>query len=200
VTTPTGDDTRRAMMREVRARFPGFRAAVLADAIVTSKYRAERAEFRSRRDAAARIVRLCWVSDAFLGLVLYRLKASLQVHGIPLLPMVAHRLAMMIAQVSIGDPVVVQPGIYVIHGQIVIDGHVEVGAGVVIAPWVTIGLRSGNYTGPRIERDVHIGTGAKIIGPVRIGAGAQIGANAVVVGDVPAGATAIGAPARSVSG
>jgi serine O-acetyltransferase len=47
-----------------------------------------------------------------------------------------------------------------------------------------------------IERDVSIGTGAKVIGPVRIGAGARIGANAVVVDDVPAGATVVGAPAR----
>jgi len=43
---------------------------------------------------------------------------------------------------------------------------------------------------------VNIGTGAKVIGPVRIGAGATIGANSVVLDDVPAGATVVGAPAR----
>ena len=59
-----------------------------------------------------------------------------------------------------------------------------------------IGLRAGNYQGATIERNVSIGTGAKIIGPVRIGEGATIGANAVVVDDVPAGATAVGVPAR----
>jgi serine O-acetyltransferase len=51
-------------------------------------------------------------------------------------------------------------------------------------------------TGPTIERYASIGTGAKLIGPVRIGAGARIGANAVVVDDVPAGATAVGVPAQ----
>ena len=63
---------------------------------------------------------------------------------------------------------------------------------------MTIGLRAGDVRGPTIEADVSIGTGAKLIGPVRVGAGATIGANAVVVDDVPAGATVVGVPARAV--
>jgi serine O-acetyltransferase len=180
----------------LRARHPGFRQALVADAKITAAYRGERQEFTSRRDAAAQLVRLAWVSDAFLAQALYRAKAALQARRVPLLPRVAHRLAMALAQVSIGDPVVVQPGIYIVHGQVVIDGTVEIGAGVTIAPWVTIGLRAGDYRGATIERNVSIGTGAKIIGAVRIGEGATIGANAVVVDDVPAGATVVGVPAR----
>ncbi len=91
------------------------------------------------------------------------------------------------AQVSIGDPVVVRPGVYLIHGQVVIDGVIEIHEGVVIAPFVTIGLRSGDVRGPTIERGANIGTGAKVIGPVTVGAGATVGANAVVVDDVPGG-------------
>ena len=56
-----------------------------------------------------------------------------------------------------------------------------------IAPFVTIGLRAGDVRGATIEQGVNIGTGAKVIGPVRIGAGATIGANAVVVGRRPGG-------------
>jgi serine O-acetyltransferase len=74
----------------------------------------------------------------------------------------------------------------------------EIGPGVSIAPWVTIGLRSGDVRGATVERDVRIGTGAKLIGPVRIGAGATVGANAVVTRDVAAGETVVGAPARPV--
>jgi serine O-acetyltransferase len=118
--------------------------------------------------------------------------------GVPVLPRLAHRLAMAIAQISIGDPVVMQPGVYIIHGQVVIDGLVEVGPGAVIGPFVTIGLRAGNVVGATIETSVTIGTGAKVIGPVRIGERAQIGANAVVVDDVPAGATVVGVPAHPV--
>jgi serine O-acetyltransferase len=193
------DDPRQAFLRDLRSRHPGLREAVIADARVTAAYRGERAEFRSPLDAAAQLVRLAWVSDAFLAQSLYRLKAALQARGVPVLPRLAHRLAMALAQVSIGDPVVVGPGVYLVHGQVVIDGIVEIADGVVISPWVTIGLRAGNPRGATIERGANIGTGAKVIGPVRIGAGAVVGANAVVVDDVPAGATVVGAPARAVA-
>lgn len=185
-----------AFWRAIRARHPGLREALLADARRTALGRGERHEFRSRADAALQILRLMWVSDAFLAQALYRLKARLQALRVPILPRLAHRLAMAIAQVSIGDPVIVEAGVYILHGQVVIDGLVEVGEGTVIGPFVTIGLR-GSVEGPTIERNVRIGTGAKVIGPVRVGAGAQIGANAVVVNDVPAGATVVGVPASS---
>ena len=93
-----------------------------------------------------------------------------------MLPRLAHRLAMVISQVSIGDPVVMEPGVYIVHGQVVVDGLVEIGREPVISPFVTIGLRAGDVQGPTIERGVNIGTGAKVIGAVRVGAGATIGA------------------------
>jgi serine O-acetyltransferase len=185
--------------RALRARHPGLREALVADARLTAGYRGERSEFRSRLDVAVQMLRLAWVSDAFAAQALYRVKAALQARNVPLLPRLAHRLAMMLAQVSIGDPVLVHPGIYIVHGQVVIDGQVEIHSGVAIAPWVTIGLRAGDYRGATIERNVSIGTGAKVIGPVRVGEGATIGANAVVVDDVPPGVTVVGAPARAVA-
>jgi len=188
-----------AVWRDIRARHPRLLEALVADARITARYRGERHEFRSRFDVALQVLRLAWVSDAFLAQALYRAKARMQALGVPLLPRVAHRLAMAIAQVSIGDPVVVHPGVYIVHGQVVIDGLVEVGSGTALFPFVTIGLRAGGMQGATIESDASIGTGAKVIGPVRIGAGAHVGANAVVVHDVPAGATVVGAPARSVA-
>jgi serine O-acetyltransferase len=185
--------------RALRARHPPLRAAVMADARITAVQRGDRADFRSKPDAAWQLVRLALVSDAFLAQVLYRVKTRLQAAGVPVLPRLAHRAAMALAQVSIGDPVVVAPGVYIIHGQVVVDGLVEIAEEVVIAPFVTIGLRAGDVRGATIERGVSIGTGAKVIGPVRVGAGAVVAANAVVVDDVPAGATVVGAPARPVS-
>jgi serine O-acetyltransferase len=194
-----GDEAqKRALRREIRAQHPPFLAAVLEDAQVTASYRAERNTFGSRADAIGQALRLAWVSDAFLAQACYRAKARLQSLGVPVLPRLAHRLAMALAQVCIGDPVVVQPGVYIAHGQIVIDGITTIERGVVIFPWVTIGLRAGDFQGPTIERGVQIGTGAKVIGPVKVGAGAQIGANAVVVADVGAHTTVVGAPARPV--
>jgi serine O-acetyltransferase len=193
-----GQAETRELWRSIRARHPRLRQALLADARITAHHRGERQEFRSRLDAAIQILRLAWVSDAFLAHALYRLKARLQALGVPVLPRLAHRLAMAIAQVSIGDPVVMHPGVYLIHGQVVIDGLIEIHPGAVIGPFVTVGLRAGDVTGPTIERDVVIGTGAKLIGPVRVGRGARIGANAVVVDDVPEGATVVGVPGRRV--
>jgi serine O-acetyltransferase len=193
--SPARDDFWRAL----RSRHPRFREALVADARATALHRGERHEFRSRLDTAAQIGRLAWTSDAFLAQALYRAKARLQALGVPILPRIAHRLALALAQVSIGDPVLIHGGIYILHGQVVIDGIVEIQPGAVIGPFVTIGLRAGDVRGATIERDVSIGTGAKIIGPVRIGQGSRIGANAVVVADVAPGATVAGAPARPIA-
>jgi serine O-acetyltransferase len=63
---------------------------------------------------------------------------------------------------------------------------------------VTLGGTSWNKgkRHPTLEKGVVIGAGAKILGPITLGAGAKVGSNAVVVKDVPANATAIGIPAR----
>ena len=103
---------------------------------------------------------------------------------------------MMHSQVCIGNPVVIEPGIYIAHGQVVIDGFTKISSGVVIFPWVTIGLKAGNFQGPMIENDVHIGTGSKIIGPVTLGQGAMVGANSVVIKNVESHQTVGGIPAE----
>lgn len=183
-------------MEGVRAQHPGFVEAVAADARLTLSLRGEAVERPSRAELLVDVLRLAVVSDAFLAQMLYRAKARSQSLGVPVLPHLFHRLAMMVAQVCIGDPVIVRPGIYLPHGQVVIDGITEVESGAVFFPWVTVGLKAGNVDGPKIGRNVRVGTGAKIIGPVRIGAGASIGANAVVVDDVAEDTTVAGVPAR----
>jgi serine O-acetyltransferase len=185
-------------MAEIRAKHPRFIAAVGADAKVTCGYRGERSEFNGRVDLFVQVLRLMWASDAFAAQVAYRAKARMQQLGIPLLPRLAHHFAMSKAQVCIGDPVVIQPGMYIAHGQVVIGGLVEIRRGVVIFPWVTIGLVSSNNFGARIGQNVRIGTGAKVIGQVTIGDGARVGANAVVINDVAPNSTVVGIPARPV--
>jgi serine O-acetyltransferase len=187
------------LMSAIRARHPGLRESVLADMKVTMVHRGEFREFGSGWDALLAFLKLVWTTDGFLGQALYRLKAALQRRGVPVLPRLAHRLALITGQISIGDPVVIHPGLCLLHGQIVIDGLVEVHSGAVIAPFVTLGLQPNNVVGPTIERGVRIGTGAKVLGPVHVGADAVIGANAVVLDDVPPGVTVVGAPARPVA-
>lgn len=142
------------------------------------------------------VIRLCWVADAFFAQVCYRAKARLQRFRIPILPTILHRVAMMHSQVCIGNPVVIGPGLYLPHGQVVIDGITTLGGGVVVFPWVTIGLKAGNIQGPTVADNVNIGTGAKVLGAISLGQGCMVGANAVVVDDIPAGCTAVGVPAR----
>jgi serine O-acetyltransferase len=187
----SGDD----LMRAVRARHPRLRDALVADAEVTAAFRGERHDFDGAADTLFNIIRLAWSSDAFLAQSFYRVKARLQALGVPVLPRLFHKLAMMTGQVQIGDPVVIEPGLYLLHGQVVIDGFTEIGARAAIAPFVTVGLRQGDINGPRIGAGVQIGTGAKVLGAISVGDGATIGANAVVIADVPAGEVATGVPA-----
>jgi serine O-acetyltransferase len=82
-------------------------------------------------------------------------------------------------------------------GDIVISGDAIIGDDVVIRNGVTIGLRRVNERGsPRIGNRVDIGAGAKILGPITIGDDVMIGANAVVLQEVPSNSIAVGVPAR----
>jgi serine O-acetyltransferase len=140
---------------------------------------------------------LAWNSDAFLSLLLYRVRVRLLVHNVPLVPAILHRLCIIHSQMNIGQYVVIAPGVYFQHGQVVIDGKVEIGTGTVIAPWVTLGLNTkGDLDGPTVAENVFVGTGAKVLGPVTLGQAARVGANAVVLKDVPPHATAVGIPAE----
>ena len=181
-----------------RASQPSFTKAVVADARMFLAYRTEATNVTSRVKLARHMIRLCWVTDSYLALVLYRANARLESLRIPVLPMICHRLSMMLAQICIGSPVYIEPGVYIPHGQVVIDGITQIGSGAVIAPWVTIGLRAGNFNGPTIGHGVQIGTGTKIIGPISIGDGVVTGANSVVVHDIEPGSTVVGAPAQPI--
>jgi serine O-acetyltransferase len=88
---------------------------------------------------------------------------------------------------------------FIDHGMGVVIGETaEVGDDALLYHGVTLGGRSSN-TGkrhPTVGDGVTIGAGARILGPVLIGSHAQVGANAVVVKDVPADSVAVGVPAR----
>nr|WP_202117449.1 serine O-acetyltransferase EpsC [Clostridium chromiireducens] len=92
-------------------------------------------------------------------------------------------------------------GLFIDHGMGVVIGETaEIGNNVTIYHGVTLG-GTGKDKGkrhPTIEDDVLIGTGAKVLGPITIEKGAKIGANAVVVKNVPAKATAVGSQAKNI--
>ena len=133
---------------------PPFRAAVREDARVNALHRGERHEFRSGRDAALQALRLAWVSDAFLAQVLYRAQgARCSARGVPRAAAGrapardGHRARSRSATRSSS-----RRALYLLHGQVVVDGLAEIGSGAVIAPFVTIGLRAGELRRARSWR------------------------------------------------
>ena len=114
----------------------------------------------------------------------------------------AYRILKLLSQILTGIdlPCEVQVGrrLTIEHfGDIIISGDTIIGDDVVIRNGVTIGLkRTGEAGAPIIGNRVDIGTGAKILGAIQIGDDVAIGANAVVLQDIPANSLAVGVPAK----
>lgn len=144
---------------------------------------------------ARRALRVALLQDGFAVLALTRareLARRLRVPGANRLLRLAQTA---IYGIEIGKDVRLGEGVYFVHPiGTVVGGDAKLGARVRVMGNVTIGTAKDNGY-PVIGDDVTIGAGARILGPVTIGSGAVIGANAVVLTDVPAGRTAIGVPA-----
>ncbi|MGQ0634374.1 MAG: serine O-acetyltransferase [Planctomycetaceae bacterium] len=163
--------------------------------LLVSDLRAKAAWCYERDDRAA----LCKVlfADGTLAMVLYRLMQwSRRWHLAPF-EMLFNKLNAVLCQCIIGRGAEFGPAFVLIHSQgVVINGQVRGGSHVHIEHQVTIGAEQRQI--PVVGSRVFFGAGAKVIGAVTIGDGARVGANAVVIEDVPAGATVVGIPARIV--
>jgi serine O-acetyltransferase len=188
--------SRRKTEAPARARQPQLRTALLEDTRVSCALRGERFEFSSRLDGVLQMLRLALVSDAFGAQVAYRLGSTLRARRVPLLPRLLQRIAIASAAIYIGEDVRLQPGVYIVHGQVVLQGAVEVGRRTVISPAVTVASGAGEGERITIAPGVSLGTGSRVLGDLTIGPRAHIGAGSVVLSDVPAGTTVVGIPAR----
>ena len=114
-------------------------------------------------------------------------------------PLLNHALRMVqtgLLGIEIGKDVTLGSGVYFVHPLgVVIGGDSRIGDRVRFYGNNTVGTAKDNGY-PVIEDDVWIGAGARILGPVRVGARSRIGANAVVLEDVPPDSVAVGIPAR----
>jgi serine O-acetyltransferase len=135
------------------------------------------------------------VTDGSFAMVVYRLMQwAVRWHLSPL-AMVFNKLNGWFGGCVIGRHADFGPGFVLIHSQgVVINSSVTGGEDIKLEHQVTIGAEQG--VSPTLGDDVFVGAGAKILGNVRIGSHVKIGANAVVMKDIPDGATAVGIPAR----
>lgn len=138
-----------------------------------------------------------WFSDGSTAQILYRAMRFCQAHHLKVPAFFLYRLNAMVGHIVIGRGAEIGKGFVVLHSfGTVINTNVRAGENLVIEHGVTIGAEKDQS--PKLGDNVFIGAGAKIIGAVRIGSDVKIGANAVVVKDLPDGATAVGVPAKVV--
>jgi serine O-acetyltransferase len=135
-------------------------------------------------------------TDGTTSMLLYRLMQASRRHRLAPLEMLFNKLNAASGCI-IGRGAEFGPGFVLIHSNgVVINGSVRGGDNVMIEHQVTIGAE--RRQSPELGNDVFVGAGAKIIGSVTIGDRARVGANAVVLRDVPADATVVGIPAKPI--
>ena len=131
-------------------------------------------------------------------LVFYRIAHGLYKIKLFFLARLISQLGRFFTGIEIHPGAKIGKGLFIDHGMGVVIGETaEIGDNVTIYHGVTLG-GTGKDKGkrhPTIGNDVIIGCGAKILGPISIGDGAKIGANSVVLKNVPKGKTAVGIPA-----
>lgn len=146
------------------------------------------------KDRSRMLARLLYAFPEFRCVYYYRLSAGNPTGA--LLARLARGVWQGVQGADLAGTPEIGPGLFISHGQATILSAERIGANLQVHQGVTVGWDYQGQRRPIIGNDVFIGAGAKVLGPVTVGDGARIGANAVVVCDVPAGATAVGIPAR----
>ncbi len=178
---------------------PPLGRALRADGVAFAASRGEAFAFPSRAGEWRNVLRLLVQSGDYMAIAAYRVRMWLHAAHVPILPTLLKKVSIAFFKVHIGDRVRMDIGVYIPHGDVVIDGITSIGSGVIIAPWATVGLRAGSDVGPTIESGVFVGTHASVLGDVHVGRASQIGASAVVVEDVASHTVVAGVPARVIA-
>ncbi|HET9072946.1 MAG TPA: serine O-acetyltransferase [Solirubrobacteraceae bacterium] len=168
-----------------------------------AEIRCDVAAAKSRDPAAAGVsaleILLTW--PGVQALLAHRVAHALFQRGVPLLPRLIAATARSVTGVEIHPAARLGAGLFIDHGMGVVIGETaQVGADVTIYQGVTLG-GTGFAVGkrhPTVQDNVTIGSGAKLLGPISVGHGAKIGANSVVIHDVPANSTVVGNPGHPV--
>src|SRR4051795_717539 len=156
------------------------------------------------RDPAARDIGRAEILLTYGGvqaLLSHRVAHALDDLGIPFVPHALANFSRVVTGVEIHPSADIGCGLFIDHGAGVVIGETaEIGDNVTLYQGVTLGgtgFASGKRH-PTVQDNVTIGSGAKLLGPITIGHGAKIGANSVVIHDVPPNSTVVGNPGHPV--
>jgi serine O-acetyltransferase len=144
------------------------------------------------------VLRLCWQHLPVRATALFRAAGWFKRRRIPLLPGILQRLNALVFGLEIPSGADIGGGLYIAHPVGVVINPRRIGCNCSIIAGITIGMRT-EWAFPDIGDNVFIGAGARVLGGIRVGNGAVIGANAVVIRDVPDGATVVGVPAHVIN-
>jgi serine O-acetyltransferase len=156
------------------------------------------------RDPAARTrFEVITTYPGFHAVLAHRISHSLARNGLPWVARVISNIARLFTGIEIHPGAKIGRRFFIDHGMGVVIGETaEIGDDCTLYHGVTLGGTTWEKgkRHPTLGNDVVIGAGAKVLGPIHIGDDVRIGSNAVVVKDVPAGATVVGVPGRVVAG
>ncbi|MGE3077134.1 MAG: serine O-acetyltransferase [Dehalococcoidia bacterium] len=127
--------------------------------------------------------------------VIHRLAYWAHCRGLPALPTLLHELNQALHGIEITPSMKVGPGLYMPHSVGSVVTAQEIGEDVELQGGVTLGMR-GAPEFPTIADGVVVSCGARILGPITVGNGSVVGANAVVIRDVEPGSVMVGVPAH----
>jgi len=151
--------------------------------------------------AATSKIEVALTYAGFHALLFYRLAHWLVKRRIPFLPRALSQFARFITGIEIHPGATIGSGLFIDHGMGVVIGETsEIGDNVTLFQGVTLG-GTGKQRGkrhPTIGSHVVVGAGAKVLGPITVGDYVKIGANSVVLQDVPDHSTVVGIPGRIV--
>jgi serine O-acetyltransferase len=162
----------------------------------------EQIETIFREDPAAKsVVEIVFCYPGFHAILAHRLGHKLYRWHVPLLPRVISQVSRFLTGIEIHPGATIGRRFFIDHGMGVVIGETtEIGDDVLLYQGVTLG-GTGNETGkrhPTLGNRVVVGTGAKILGNIRIGDNVRVGAGSVVVHSVPDHSTVVGVPGRVV--
>ncbi|AAK78664.1 serine O-acetyltransferase [Clostridium acetobutylicum] len=135
------------------------------------------------------------------ALIWYRIAHVFYKHKMFFIARLLSQIVRAFTGIEIHPGATIGKGLFIDHGMGVVIGETaEIGDNVVMYHGSTLG-GTGKETGkrhPTVGNNVFIGSGAKVLGPIKLGDGCKIGANAVVLKDVPSNSTAVGIPAKVI--